>query len=54
MVHAEDLRLIQHLEDAGVKRLGGGEVAAKRFFDDDAPPAAVLFLSQPSRAEALL
>ena len=53
MVHAEDLRLVQYLEDAGVKSLGGGKVAAKRLFDDDAPPAAVFFLGQPGRAEAL-
>ena len=30
-----------------------GEIAAERLFDDDAPPAAVLFLGEPGLADPL-
>src|SRR5271169_293418 len=53
MIHAEDLRLVEDLEDAGVERLGGSKITAKRLFDNDPTPTAVLLLSQPGGAKAL-
>ena len=44
--------LPQNLEDAGIQRTGGGKIAAKRLFDDDAPPIAFFFFDQSGFTEA--
>ena len=53
MVNAVDLLLAHHLEQAGVERLGGGQVGAERLLDNYAPKALVRFIQQTGTAQAL-
>src|SRR5262249_20201422 len=53
MIDAVNLRLLEDLPDLLIQGLRRGKIAPKRFFDDDAPPAAIALAGQPGRPELL-
>ncbi|MNM96985.1 hypothetical protein D3C81_1094800 [compost metagenome] len=53
MVDAVDLPLAHHLQQAGVERLGAGQVGAKGLFHHDPAKAAGRFVEQPGLPQAL-
>lgn len=53
MVDAVDLPLAHHLQQAGVERLGAGQVGAERFFNHHPAKAAGRLVQQAGLPQAL-
>jgi len=46
VIHTVDLFFVDHLEQLTVERLCRGSIAAKRLFDNEAPPATAVTLEE--------
>ena len=53
VIDAVDLPLFQYFLDVGIQGAGRLQVMAKRFFDDHAPPLAILLLGHARGAKLL-
>src|SRR5262249_24503147 len=54
MVNAKDLLFARVTGELGVELMGGGQIVAERFFDDNALPACLAIFAEHARVVDLL